>query len=232
MRLAWFADGQVTGEVANMRIPGFSPSFEVVGMAEGATLVVWIDIMGEGISQIIRVAIPEDHSVPTGEEDSAISIQPVVESIESRTEHMRLERLGDRYALAWYPQRSDISLRWLDLTGQPQGETASLVQLRPDALDVRFDAGTSASRLGLAWTERLTDQWASIHFVSVDGSGRATTRPQRLAGLVRPDVPPLVVGSGPASFMVAWVDRSQAEGEALRLSVLRCDGDSGGGAHE
>lgn len=223
MRLAWFDDGEVEGEVANMRIPGFSPHFVAAGLEDEATLVVWIDITGEGASQIVRVAIPEDHSVPTAEESTAVSLEPVIESIGGRTEHLRLTPIGGRYALTWVPQGGDLSLRPLSLTGAPQGEIATVVQLRGDARDVRFDAASAGDRVGLAWTESLTDRWAALHFLSVDGSGGRATAPQRLTGLVRPDVSPQVAGSS-GVFAVAWVDRTAAEGEALRLSVLRCGG--------
>lgn len=223
MRLAWFTEGQSEEEAANVRIPGFAPHFIVRGREDGATILTWVDIMGEGLSQIIQATIPEDHEVPMNEHGTNVEAQPVIEGIDGRVEHMRLTPIGGRYALTWYPQRSDLSLRWFDAAGAAQGEVAMVVRLREDARGVRFDAGTTEGRLGVAWSEALTEEWGNLYFLSVDQTGGSPTRPQRITGLIRPDVSPLVAGSGRV-FAVAWVDRSTQGQEAMHLSLLRCGG--------
>ncbi len=221
MRLAWFTEGQSEEEAANVRIPGFAPHFVVRGREDGATLLTWIDIMGEGLSQIVQATIPEDHVVPLNESETNVAADPVIEGIDGRVEHIRLTPLGGRFALTWYPQRSDLSLRWFDASGGAQGEVATVVRLRGDARDVRFDAGSTESRLGVAWSEALTDEWGSLFFLSLDRTGENPSRPQRISGLTRPDISPLVAGSGNA-FAVVWIDRSTVGQETMRLSMLRC----------
>jgi hypothetical protein len=221
MRIAWFSDGQAAGDPANLRLPGFSPWFVATGAEEKATRLFWIDIMGEGMSQILGVTIPESGEAPLGEDGSNVASQPVVESIEGRVEHLRLNKVGEQYALAYVPFGGDIMVRWIDEAGRNIGTPSPVARLRQDATKVRFDAAALGQRLGVVWTEMITDEWAALFFQSIGQDGSNPSRPQRITGLVRPDLSPVLISAGDA-FSVAWVQRSDSEGETIKAAVLRC----------
>lgn len=221
MRIAWFTDGESAGDPANLRIPGFSPWFVTTGAEEEATRLYWIDIMGEGMSQILGVTIPEDGEIPLAEDGTNVAGQPVVESIEGRVEHIRLEKVGERYALTYVPFGGDIMVRWIDESGRNLGSPSPVARLRQDATKVRFDSAAVEGRLGVAWTELVTDEWAALYFQTIGQDGNNPSQPQRITGLVRPDITPVLIGSG-GSFAVVWVQRSDAAGEAIRAATLRC----------
>lgn len=225
MRVAWFTNGESAGGPSNLRLPGFSPWFVSTGKEDNETLVIWIDILGEGLSQILGVTLPEDGEVPMAEDQTTPAGEQIVRNIDGRVEHLRLTPAGERLAVSFYPQGGDITVRYLDLAGRPVGEAAAGAILREDARNVRFDADASGGRLGLAWTDALTDEWATLYFQSVGFDGLNPSPAQQVAGLVRPDLPPFVVGVD-GIFAVIWVDRSETQGESIKLELLRC-GDGG-----
>lgn len=222
LRAAWFSGGQPAGDPSNLRVPGFSPWFEVVGAEDDATRLIWIDIMGEDSSQLLGVVIPDDREVPTQEESENADAEQLVENIPGRVEQMRVTEVGDRLAITYYPMGGDIMVRWMERAGRLLGNAAPVARLRADARGVRFDAAALDDRLGVAWTVALTEQWATLFFQSVGSDGTNPTPPQRVAGLVRPDISPVVTTVGDR-FVVAWIDRVDAEGQALRAVMLRCD---------
>lgn len=225
MRVAWFTNGESAGGPSNLRLPGFSPWFVSTGKEDNETLVIWIDILGEGLSQILGVALPEDGEVPVAEDQTTPAGEQIVRNIDGRVEHLRLTPAGERLAVSFYPQGGDITVRYLDLAGRPVGEAAAAAILREDARAVRYDADASGGRLGLAWTDALTEEWATLYFTSVGVDGSNPSRAQQVAGLVRPDLPPFVVGVD-GVFAVIWIDRSETQGESIKLELLRC-GDGG-----
>ncbi len=222
LRAAWFEKGVALGDPSNLRVPGFSPWFVATGAPEGATRLLWIDIMGQGRSQILSVVIPEDREVPLGEDETNAAGQPVVQSIDGRVEHMRLTPVGERLALTYHPKHGDIMVRWMEQKSKKLlGSERSIARLREDANKVRFDAAAVGDRLGLAWIELQTGDAATLYFQTVGADGNSPSRPQRVAGLVRPDLSPALVPVGDR-WAIVYADRSDEGGEALDVAILRC----------
>ena len=234
MRLGWFTKGAPSGKVVNLRLPGFSPGFVAFGQEGEATNVTWIDIMGEDMSRVISLTLAKNGEIPMvdppppaeGEEPSTekvMDLRPVSEEIGSRIEQIKLAEADDTRAVVFYPKRNDILARFLDRNGRATGSEMSVVALRTDANKLLFDATIAGRKLGVAWAETLTDRWGTVTFQSVGVDGRAPSPPQRLAGLARPDITPVVTAVGDA-FTVTWVDHTADEGESIRMSVVRCGG--------
>lgn len=236
LRLTWFKNGAPTGKVPALRLPGFSPGFVAYGMDKASTNVTWIDIMGEdsaGIQSIVLGkngeipmvdAPPVEGEPPTTTKEQVMDLHSVVESAGARTEQIKLADGGTTRAVVYYPKRGNVMARFLDSSGRPMGAELPVAPVRADANKLLFDAEIAGSRLGVAWAEELTERWGTITFQSIGTDGMGQSPPQRLAGLARPDITPVVVAAGPNVFTVAWVDRTADTGEAVRVSTLRCGG--------
>jgi hypothetical protein len=226
MRLAWFRGGEVQGEPANLRLPGFAPSFVATAGADQATRVIWVDIMGETQSGVLQVTIPASREIPMDEETNNAAVQPLVDSITGRVEHLRLTPVGERWALTYVARGGDLSVRWLDDNGRPLGSPSPLVRLRSNARNVRFDAAGTTNQFVTAWSEAQTDRWGVLYMQSFDGQGQPTSRPQRVAALVRPDLSPVAALNG-NTVTLAWADRSLPGQEAVNVALLRCPSSPG-----
>lgn len=193
-----------------------------MGHEDGA-LIVWVDILGEGQSQIVRAVVSESGEVRTGEDELTVATEVLVENPGGRIEQMRLIPLGDRYTVVFHPQGGDIGFRLMDPSGQPVGQTGTLQAMRQGAEDVLIDAdhvGEGTNPMGLAWLEPRTAEWGAVMFRSSRSDGRPTSCAQRLTGLARPNVSPTVVALGPNQYLVSWVASGQPQ--TLEAALLTC----------
>jgi hypothetical protein len=237
LRAGWYAKGRPSGVVSDLNIPGFSPGFVAFGQEGGGTEVVWVDIMGEDLSQILSISLSKTGEVPlvdapveegseappAGQPEKVIDSMPVVEGIGARVEQIRLATVGDNFAILYYPRGGNIQAQFLDHAGRPTDASMLVAELRDDLRDPRFDADAAGERLGTVWTDALTDRWARLVFQSVGTDGGAYSPPQQVARFARPDITPVVIGSD-GTFAVIWVDGTGEETDAVRLSFLHCGG--------
>jgi hypothetical protein len=235
LRLTWFKNGTPSGKVPALRLPGFSPGFVAYGMEKESTNVTWIDIMGVDSAGIQSIVLGKNGEIPLteppppaeGEEPSkekVMDLHPVVENCGARTEQIKLADAGTTRAVVYYPKRGNVMARFLDTSGRPMGAELPVAPVRADANKLLFDAEIAGSRLGVVWAEELTERWGTVTFQSIGTDGMGQSPPQRVAGLARPDITPVVVAAGTNVFTVAWVDRTSDTGESVRFSVLRCGG--------